>query len=239
MLYDRDPLLTLISDKLRVRDYIADRIGEQYLIPLLWHGELPENMPFDDLPGHFVVKANHGCGFVRVIDDKRAIDKSQLCKLAERWLKMNFGKDSFLGIAWGYNNIRPAILIESFLGKAGSPPDDYKFWCFNGRAEVVSVHLDRFGKYRIGCFDRDFLPHELNFGSHQGAGEFIRPANYEAMVNLAERLAKDFNFMRVDLYSVNDSIYFGELTPYPGGVSARILPVNQDRALGDKWPAKS
>jgi hypothetical protein len=236
MLYDRDPRLTLISDKLKVRGYVAERIGDQYLIPLLWKGGSPEDIPFGDLPDRYVIKTNHGCGYVIVVDDKVRVDKKETRRLLNKWLNENFGADRFLGIAWGYKNIKPMVMIEAFIGKHSMPPDDYKFWCFGGRVEVVSIHQDRFGDYKIGCFDRDFQTHELNFGSHQGVGIFLRPQNFEKMVHLAEELSKEYDFMRVDLYNNKDATYFGELTPYPGGVSARILPVSQDQLLGEKWP---
>ena len=235
MLYDRDSKLTLISDKLRVRDYVDEMVGDDYLIPLLWHGDCPENIPYDELPERFVVKTNHGCGYVIMVNDKDDLDRGRTQKLLKKWLKENFGLDRFLGIAWGYVNIKPAIVIESFIGEGKQPPDDYKFWCFSGRVEVVSLHLGRFGHYQIGCFDRDFLPYELSFGSHQWSGQFDRPKNFDLMIKFAEELAVGFDFVRVDLYSVGNSIYFGELTPYPGGVSARFLPEKQDKLLGDKW----
>jgi len=238
MLYDRQTRLTLISDKLRVRDYVAGKVGKEYLIPLLWEGDSPENIPFDELPDRFVIKTNHGSGYIILVPDKKRIDRRQVRNLLGKWLKVNFGRDTYLGIAWGYNHIRPTIMIESFVGGTDIPPIDYKFYCFGGHVEVATLHFDRFGVHRTRSYDRNFLPHEFKYCFDQWAGEFLRPPTYDAMVKIAEALSSEFDFMRVDLYSVDHSIYFSELTPYPGGINTPFLPASQDRMLGEKWPDK-
>lgn len=238
MLYDRDPRLTLISDKLKVRDYVADRLGKNYLIPLLWQGDSPEDIPYEKLPDRFVIKTNHGCGYVILVNDKNRIDKEQVRKILGKWLKENFGRDTYMGIAWGYNNITPVVMIESFLGEAAKAPIDYKFYCFGGQVEFATLHFDRFGEHQTRTYDRKFLPHEFRYDFDHWAGEFSRPLNYEEMVHLAETLAGEFDFIRVDLYSVGNIIFFGELTPYPGGVNTKFLPARQDIILGEKWSKK-
>ncbi len=135
----------------------------------------------------------------------------------------------------GYKNINPTIIIEFFVEERGKPPVDYKFYCFSGRVEVLTLHFDRFEEHKTRTFDRDFQPHEFRYGFKQWSGGCQRPSNFEAMVQLAESLAEGFDFMRVDLYSVGNRIYFSELTPYPGGVSLKFLPPRQDLILGEKW----
>jgi hypothetical protein len=238
MLYDRDPRLTLISDKIKVRDYVAERVGREYLIPLLWQGDSAEDIPYDRLPDRFVIKTNHGCGYVILMKDKARINKKQVREQLERWLKENFGRDTYLGIAWGYNNIKPAIMIEAFIGEAQRAPVDYKFYCYGGRVEFATLHFDRFGEHRTRSYDRDFEPHEFKYDFNQWTGEFVRPSNYGDMVRLAELLARDFDFMRVDLYSAGDAVFFGELTPYPGGVNTKFLPARQEWILGKAWPSR-
>lgn len=238
MLHDRDPRLTLISDKLLVRDYVAQKAGNNCLIPLLWHGYEPEEIPFDELPMKFVLKTNHGCGYVIVVNDKTRLDRKKAIRQLRKWLDTNFGQDAFLGIAWGYKNIKPIIIIESYMEEKGKVPADYKFWCFSGRVEFLSLHYDRFEDHKIRSFDRDFEPYDLRFDLDSWEGECRRPQNFDAMVRLAETLAEDFDFMRVDLYNLEGKIYFSELTPYPGGVSARFLPLSRDCTLGEKWRLK-
>lgn len=238
MLHDRNPQLTMLCDKLRVREYVARRIGTDHLIPLLWSGTQPEQIPFKELPSQFVIKASHGCHYNILVKDKSECDPRNIqLKLAE-WLRTNYCEDYFLGVEWGYKHVSPAIIIESFIGENGKPPVDYKFYCFSGRVEVLTLHFDRFEDHKTSSFDRDFQPHEFTYHFGQWSGECRRPPNFEAMVELAESLAREFDFMRVDLYSVEDKIYFGELTPYPGGVSTKFLPASQDWILGEKWKAK-
>jgi len=235
-LHDRDPKLTVISDKLLVRDYVASKVGINYLVPLLWRGDNPEEIPFDELPNKFVIKTNHGCEYNIIVYDKTKLDREKAKQQLKKWLGENFGQDTFLGIAWGYKNIRPTIFIESFIEDHGKVPVDYKFWCFSGKIEFISLHFDRFENYSTLSFSRNFeLGGGLNFGLPLYSGTFKVPSNYKEIVRVAESLAEGFDFIRVDLYMVENKIYFSELTPYPGGVTTRFVPVKQDFQLGEKW----
>ena len=238
MLYERDPLFTLISDKLRLRDYVAAKVGSDYLIPLLWSGDKPEEIPFDELPMKFVIKTNHGCGYNIIVEDKTQLDHVKVKRQLNKMLRENFGQDTYLGIAWGYKNIKPTIIIESFIEEKGKAPVDYKCWCFCGRIEFISLHFDRFETHSTLSFDRNFEPGGLNFTLPLYNGEYKRPSNYKEIVRVAEPLAERFDFMRVDLYNVENKIYFSELTPYPGGVSTKYEPESLDYALGEKWKKK-
>lgn len=238
MLHDRNPQLTLLNDKLRVRAYVATKIGSEYLIPLLWSGEKPEHIPFNELPSRFVIKATHGCAYNIIVNDKMKINPERIRVQLTEWLNENYSQDFRMGIEWGYKNIKPAIIIESFIGENGKAPVDYKFYCFSGRVEFLTLHFDRFIEHKTRTFDRNFKPHEFTYHFGQWEGECQRPPDFEAMVNLAELLAEDFDFIRVDLYNSNNRIYFGELTTYPGGVNTKFLPRSQDEALGKKWKSK-
>jgi len=237
MLYERDPRYTLISDKLGVRKYVTSRINENYLIPLLWHGDKPEEIPFNILPEKFVIKANHGCGYNIIVESKSNLDISETKMKLRKWLDQNFCDDKYLGIAWGYKNIKPMIMIEKFLDNNGRVPDDYKFWCFAGKVEVVTIHFDRFVNHSFRSYDRNFEESAFGFGEHLPLykGKFERPQNFDNMLQIVESLAEGFDFIRVDLYNLDKQIYFGELTPYPGGVSVQFLPDSMDKLLGHKW----
>jgi hypothetical protein len=237
MLHERGPIFTLISDKLRVRDYVAHKVGEKYLIPLLWHGENPEEIPFDNLPSKFIIKTNHGCGYNIIVPDKSKLKKNSEMSKLKKWLGENFCQDKFLGTEWGYKNIKPAIMIETFIGEKDIPPLDYKFYCFAGRTEIITVHFNRFDDHKTKAFNRDFEPYKFHSDFKQYAGDIDRPALFDEMVSVAESLAGDFEFMRVDLYYYDNRIYFGELTPYPAGISNfRGLDIGSvDSMLGKKW----
>jgi len=135
----------------------------------------------------------------------------------------------------GYKHIRPAIMVEEFLQHEGRVPIDYKFYCFSGRVELLTLHFDRFGIHKTRSFDRDFAPHVFHyqFSAHDGVCE--RPVNFDEMVTVAEHLSSEFEFMRVDLYNIAGRIQFGEMTPYPGGVTTKFLPKSFDWELGKKW----
>ena len=233
-LHDRDPRLTLITDKLRVRDYVASKIGDKHLIPLLWHGDKPEEIPFDQLAAPFVLKTNDSCGTNIFVTDKNKIVKNNIISKLSDWLHRH-ADTHYLGVAWGYKNIKRTIIAEKFIGENDKAPTDYKFYCFSGSVEFLSLHIDRFEEHKTQARDRDFNPYDLRYDLQVWNGQCQKPAKFEEMVSLAETLSEDFDFMRVDLYCVGENIYFGELTPYPGGVSARFLPLERDYILGEKW----
>ena len=237
MLHSRDPLLTLICDKVKVRDFVAGRAGRDSLIPLLWSGAEPADIPFDDLPSRFVMKANHGSGYNILVTDKSKLDRADAKRKLTKWLKQNFALDKYLGAAWGYKNIEPGIIIEAYIGDEDRPPADFKFYCFSGRVELLTLHVDRFDGLRSITLDRDFERITFGPGFKQEGFEYQRPPNYEEMVRLAEVLSAGFDFVRVDLYSVGRKVYFGELTPYPVGVSQFYsFDISRfDRPLGEKW----
>ena len=235
MLSERDPVLTLFCDKLGVRDWVAKRIGPQYLVPVLWSGTDSAQIPFDRLPSKFVMKTNHGCAYNILVRDKAKLDQEGARRQLDRWLQINFCNATYLGISWGYKNIPRAILVEEFLEENGEPPVDYKFYCFGGRVEFLTVHYERFRDHKTRSFDRNFAPYDFSYDFEQWRGECEKPVNFDEMVVLAEKLAAGCAFVRVDLYSLGTKIYFGELTPYPGGVSTRFLPLSTDLRMGQLW----
>lgn len=237
MLYDRNPLLTLISDKLRVREYVRQRAGSECLIPLLWQGPDPERIPFSALPNQFVVKTNHGCGYNIIVTDGRSVDQQMIIRRLSKWLDQNFCTDKYLGIGWGYKNINPTVLVETFIGHNNKSPIDYKFYCFNGKVEIIAAHFDRFNTHKTLAFSRDFRPYGHQRFLRELSSQAEPPVNALEMVSLAETLSTGFEFLRVDLYAAQEKVYFGELTPYPAGVSSfRALDIGtMDHILGQKW----
>jgi hypothetical protein len=238
MLHNRNPKLTLLSDKLLVRDYVAEKVGSEYLIPLLWVGDDPNAIPFDILPSKFVIKANHGCGYNIFVSDKTQLNEEKAKMKLGKWLGENFCQDKYLGTEWAYKNIKPTIVIESFIEENGKAPTDYKFWCFSGRVECIILYFDRFENISIKTFNRNFEPIELRFAVPEYHGKYHCPLNLDEMIKVAESLAKGFDFVRVDLYNHQGSILFGELTFYHGGTSYKFLPASQDYFFGDKWQWK-
>jgi len=163
MLHERTPLLTIISDKLATRDYVALKGYSDYLIPLVWKGGDPENIPFNDLPERFVIKATHGCSYNIIVTDKNTINKTDIILQLKKWLNENYCYQYIMGIEWGYKNIQPSIIIEKYIGTCLEPPADYKFYCFKQKVEFCSIHFDRFTEHKTLSVDRNFKPHELHY----------------------------------------------------------------------------
>jgi hypothetical protein len=235
MLFDRNPLWTMLSDKWRVREYVAQKVGGECLVPVLWHGERAEEIPFDELPSKFVIKASHGCKYNIIVRDKQQLDRTNAKQLVNKWLNENYCRDKFLGSEWAYKSIKPTIIVESFLDDNGRVPVDYKFFCFSGRAEFLQASFDRFGDASELILDRDFNPINVWNGLALYKGEAERPHNFGDMMRVAESLARGLDFIRVDLYSVGGRVYFGELTCYPASGMARFVPRKYDFSFGEKW----
>lgn len=235
MLFDRRKILTSLSDKLEARNYVANKVGQEYLVPLIGLFTDPYQIQPKLLPDKFVLKANHGCGFIRIIKNKNLVDFEKEKRLMETWLKTNFCLDAYFGYAWAYKNIIPKILVEEYLEEDGKPPKDYKFYCFSGKVEYILIVYDRFGLPRKKHFYRDFTPIDLWKGTEQYPGPFSPPDNLDQMITLAEQLSAGFDFVRIDLYNIHGKIYFGEFTFYPAGGLARFVPRQWDFIFGEKW----
>jgi hypothetical protein len=163
MLFDRDPRWVLISDKLRMRTYVAEKVGSEYLVPLLWSDMDPTRIPWETLPSKFVIKASHGCGYNLIVRDKRQLEREPVRRQLNKWLHANYGETSGLGTEWCYRHIPPALVVEEFLEEDNRSALDYKFWCFSGRAECFTVHSNRHEMHVTRTFDREFKPYKFPF----------------------------------------------------------------------------
>jgi hypothetical protein len=235
MLFDRNPTLTSVSDKLGVRDHVAKIAGNHNLIPLIWQGKNTNDIPFNGLPKQFALKTNHGCGYNILVHDKTQINQADIIQKVSGWLKKNYCTDTGFGVEWAYKNIGPSILIESLLDDNGKALIDYKFYCYAGRAEIILMVFGRYDNLTTKHFTRDLVPIGLSKGRTQYEGHVMPPENFGQMLEIAERLATGFDFMRVDLYNVKGQIYFGELTCYPATGLSRFIPREYDYLFGEKW----
>lgn len=241
-LYDRTPLHTICADKYAVRDYIIEKIGEKYLVPLHLKTKdpkeiIPENLP--DTP--FIVKTNHDSGGGVIVHDKSEIDWNAVRKDLKKRLKHNYYYNSK---EWQYKNIEPCIIVEKLLlDKQGNIPFDYKIHCFNGKANMIQVDIDRnsnnhYRNWYNTKWERE--PYKWTSIKNEGKTtepsdeEVDRPETLEEMLMLSEKLSKDFCFVRVDWYDLDGKLYFGELTFHHDGGNRPILPEKYDRILGDK-----
>jgi len=219
----------LYADKLRVRTYVADTIGEEHLVPLLGSWQESSEIPWDELPDSFVLKTNHGSGFNIIVGDREQLDVPAAADQLDTWLATRF---SMYTREHHYDSIEPRILAEEYLGLSGMDPPDYKCWCFDGQCAFVSLNVDRRTDHRRQLFDRDGRPLPIVFEVPRPDEVPALPAEYTEIVQTAERLAAPFFFVRVDLYVVDGRIYFGELTFVPTGGLVPLKPLRWNRHYG-------
>jgi len=231
-LYDRKPIRTLCTDKYAVRDYVKEKIGEEHLIPLIFHTTNPTDIVPENLPDYpFIIKTNHSCGGHIIVKDKSTIDWKRIQIYFKKSLKKNY---YYKTKEWQYKNIKPCIIVEKLLlDNNRIIPDVYKFNCFNGKLGFAEVHFDRYIDYRKNCYDHGWNLLNFDWGAKRGR-EIIKPESLSKMILLAEILAKDFRYVRVDLYNLINKVYFGELTFSPGAGFCRFKPHEWDRKFGNK-----
>jgi hypothetical protein len=235
MLFDRNQQLILLSDKWRMRSYVASKAASEYLVPLLWQGDDPDLIPFDELPLKFAAKATHGRDYNLLVQNKKMVDPAKARLQLSKWLKTNYGETFGLGTEWCYRHIRPSIIIEEFLEEDGKYVADYKFWCFSGRVECLTIHLNRHERHITRTFNRNFEPYRFPFPLNDSGQKICRPSCFDEMVCLAENLTSDIDFMRVDMYNIRGRIMVGEFAVYPGGGFIRFIPPELDAMLGSMW----
>ncbi|MDO4188921.1 MAG: ATP-grasp fold amidoligase family protein [Lachnospiraceae bacterium] len=214
--YWNNQLIKDCADKYRVREYIEAKGHADLLNELLGVYEKPEEIDWDSLPNEFVIKLNVGCGCNLVVGDKSKLNIEDTIKTMNSWFKVNHW---ITYSEMQYKGIKSYIIIEKYLGNPkGEPPVDYKFYCMNGKANSVMVCEDR-GKDKKPKFffmDKDWnkLPLTEEVFLYP---DFVieKPAKIDEAFSIAEKLSEDFPFVRVDLFIVDDRIYFGELTFTP------------------------
>ncbi len=230
ILTDRRPYLTLFSDKLRVRDYVR-RAAPALLLPeLYWWSDHADALPFEALPNEFVLKANHGSGWNCLVRNKTLQRRADLVKLARTWLRSDF---TIVGREWAYRNIRRAVFAEQLLHDDGqAAPPDYKLFVFGGHVRLIQVDRDRATLHTQILYDEHWNRVEGTVAAAQGEA-VARPASLAAMFEAAEALSAGVDFVRVDLYEIDGSAYFGELTSSPNKGMSPFRPQALDRMLGD------
>jgi hypothetical protein len=231
-----DPRYANLTDKLTVRDYVKSKIGEEYLIPLIAEPESFTREVFDSLPSAFVMKANHGSGFVKVVEDKSTISFEELSALAAQWLSTDFYR---VARERHYRAIKHRIYFETLLlDEHGAVPADFKMFFFkdnSGRMTVfICVISARFGdRPRADFYDTQWNSLDIGIGHFERSkSPHPLPENLQMLLDLGERLAEEFQFVRVDLYSPQGRIYFGELTFTPGAGVFQIRPDSVDYEWG-------
>lgn len=223
------PQWSALADKLAVRDFVKQRIGEEHLIPLIAVPEVFTEEVFDSLPNAFVMKTNHGCGYVKIVQDKRRTTFARLNRLAQKWLAEDF---YLISRERHYRPIKPTLYFEQLLvDEAGNIPSDLKMNMFGhdatGPIIYAGIVSDRFGKPHGDVFDVHWNQLDLAVG-HYPRSKIPPPPppHWDEIVRLATRLVEGLGYVRLDLYVPDGKVYFGELTFTPG---AGVFPFHPDR----------
>ena len=217
-------------DKLKARDIVKEKLGEDISIPLLGAWRHYKDIDFDSLPEQFVLKCNHDSGSVKIVTDKSKIDHEEFEKFFEGRLKID---NSILGRDY-YRNIEPFIISEQYMRDDGREDlTDYKFLCFNGKPELMFIATDRANDCRFDFFDMDFSHLDIVNIHPMADKKITKPEQFELMKKYAERLSAGLKFVRMDFYEINGKIYFGEYTFFHGGGFYPFHPDEWEKKLGD------
>lgn len=229
----KNPILNRLADKYEVRDFVASRIGENHLIPLVggpWNSF--DAIDFNTLPNQFVLKTTHDSGGVVICRNKNTFDVHSAKDIINTHLKRKF---YWIGREWSYKNITPRIIAEKYMvDESGYELKDYKIFCFNGEPKFIEVDFGRFSEHKRNIYSTDW--EYLGFTSHiyptDSNIKIRKPEKLDSMLSIAEELSKGLPHVRIDLYMIYDQIYFGEFTFYHGSGFEKFKPEKWDTIIG-------
>ena len=234
-LHDRRPEYITMVDKYAVKKYVADIIGEEYVIPTIGVWNSPDEIEWDKLPNQFVLKCTHDSGGLVICRDKEKLD----IEAAKKKLSFSLQRDYYKpGREWPYKNVPRRIIAEKYIEPKPNVKDlpDYKWYCFNGEPKYCQVIQDRSEHETIDFFDTDWVHQEfigLNPAAEPAEVQPQRPANLETQIRIVRMLSKGIPYSRIDLYDVGDQTYFGEITLYPGSGFGEFHPCQYNEILGE------
>ena len=212
-LYDRKPEYTRMVDKFGAKEYVAEKIGEEYIIPTLGVWDKFEDIDFDSLPDSFVLKCTHDSGGLVICKDKSKLDLKSAEKKLKKFLKRKY---FYIWREWPYKNVKPRIIAEKYMeDEKTAELRDYKFFCFNGEAKLLFIATDRQTageETKFDFFDMEFNHLPFTNGHPNAEQPPEKPLCFAEMRELAEKLSAGIPHLRVDFYEVNGKVYFGELT---------------------------
>lgn len=230
-LHDRKPEYTTMVDKAAVKDYVAEQIGREYLIPTLGVWEHFDDIDFDTLPNQFVLKCTHDSGGLVICRDKEKLDREAAKKKIEKSLKTNY---FYRSREWPYKDVQPRILAEAYMeDRQHRDLPVYKFFCFHGQPRIIQViQNDKQANETIDYFDPQWNRLELRQNYPNSPVPMEKPEKLTDMLRIVSKLAGDKPFLRVDLYLVNGDLYFSEYTFYSDAGFSTFHPESWDEILG-------
>lgn len=232
-LNDRKEIYHTMADKYDARAFVKEKIGEKYLVPLLGVWEKVEDVNVNELPDEFVLKCTHDSQSIVICKDKKKLDYNKAIQMLSQGLKINYYT---LGREWAYKGIKPKIVAEKLLvDESKDDLKDYKVFCFHGEPKFIQIDYDRFKGHKRRFYSTNW--EKLDFKITYEDDESIimpKPKCLQEMLEVSRKLAKDVPFLRTDWYIVENKIYFGEMTFYPGCGFEPIEPYSKDVEWG-KW----
>lgn len=230
-LHDRNLLYSRMVDKYEAKEYVAEIIGNEYIVPTLGVWEHFDDIDFDTLPEKFVLKCTHDSEGLVIVKDKSKLDKAVAKEKIEAALKLNF---YYIGREWPYKDVKPRIIAEEYMeDHVNGELRDYKFFCFDGEPRAMFIASDR-GKdaTKFDYYDLDF--NHLDLKQHYpNAGNVRKPETFDKMIELSKVLSKGMPHVRVDFYEVDGKLYFGELTFYHFSGFMPFQPAKWDDIFGE------
>lgn len=241
--YDQSPLKVKCSDKYLVREFVKEKIGEEYLVPLISIDGVDKfdnanDIDFNKLPNSFVLSCNHGSSMTIVIPDKTKLNKQKIKSIKKqlnKWLQIDVAYVNAFDFT--YKGIKPAIIITKYLTNDNNDLKDYKIFCFNGNPTYIWIDSGRFDKHKRTVYDTNFNKAPFTYDKFP-EGDFEKPDNLDEMFEIAKTLSSGFKLARVDLYNVNGKIYFGELTFNSGAGRDLIYPNEYNLIVGEQLNIK-
>ena len=221
-----------LVDKYEVKKIVRDLIGEQYVIPTYGVWDRFEDIDFESLPNQFVLKCTHDSGGIVICKDKKSLNIKQARKKLNHHLKKNY-YSTFR--EYGYQYVSPRILAEKYMeDESGWQLKDYKVFCFHGEPKFVEVDYDRYVGHKLNVYDLDWNFMDFYMTSpNDRTVDIPRPQKLNELLDLCRILSKNEPFVRVDFYSINERLFFGELTFYPGAGCIDFHPDKYDYIVGD------
>ncbi|MDR1689477.1 MAG: hypothetical protein LBS21_12830 [Clostridiales bacterium] len=232
-LYDNSALRGKLADKYKVRQWVAEKIGEEYLVPLIGVWDNYSDIDFSALPNRFALKCNNGSGLNIVVSDKSKFNAEEKKAEVDYWMSINYAL--FQGFELQYNNIEPKIIIEEFMENADGDIPDYKIWCFGGKPEYIQYMAGRKTGVKNLFYDTNWnlMPFTHNYPLLEREKE--KPDNLNELLKIAETLSRGFTFVRVDLYTLDGgAVKFGEMTFQPESGNCVWKPPETDLFMGQK-----
>ena len=231
-LYDRRQYYSIMVDKYASKQYVADKVGREYVIPVLGRWRTPDEIDFQQLPRQFVLKTTHDCGGVVICRDRESFDRNAATDFLWKHLKNNY----YLAYReWPYKNVEPFVYAEKYLeNNASEGLHDYKVWCFNGKPAFIQYVSGRAGaESREAFYDFQWRRQPFTFHNPACEAEVRKPLQLDKIERLAGELSAGIPFLRVDFYVTEDgSVYVGELTFFPMSGFERFKPEEYDQEFG-------